>query len=150
MLDPGRVTWWRRLATSVASGQRSWNTRGVVEDEWGVKGPLMIGEMERAMQFDVGFTEVEGLSLKDRYRLVGNSFHCGVLRHILLCYVSAKCLSGMITRDDPRGQGKPFVENQDGPWAVWGFKTAPREVEEHGSGCPRVASSWVSFSVYSR
>ena len=120
VLEPGRVTQWKKLPTIVASGVTSWNTRQIVEEQ-GRLGPLSISEMERAMQFDVGYTDVEGLSLKDRYRLIGNAFHAGVLRHLLLNYISCKCLSFMVTRDDCRGDGKPFEMNQDGPWGAWGF-----------------------------
>ena len=129
VLEPGRVSLWEKLPTLVASGVSSWNTREVVEEN-GKKGPLLVSEMERAMQFDVGFTEVEGLSLKDRHRLVGNAFHAGVLRHVLLNYISAKCMSHVVTRDDPDGQGKPFVENQDGPWGSFTFKSESRRVQQ--------------------
>jgi len=71
VLEPGRTTWWRKLPTIVASGQSSWNTRKVVMDEWGQAGPLNIGEMEAAMEYDVGYTEAEGLSMRSRFKLIG-------------------------------------------------------------------------------
>ena len=100
VLEPGRTTWWRKLPTIVASGQSSWNTRKVVMDEWGQAGPLNIGEMEAAMEYDVGYTEAEGLSMRSRFKLIGNAFHAGMLRHLLLCYVSDAALKGALLRDD--------------------------------------------------
>ena len=35
-----------------------------VGGEWGVRGPLNIGEMERAMQYDVDYTEAEGVTMQ--------------------------------------------------------------------------------------
>ena len=87
VLEPGRTTWWERLPTVVASGITSWSTREVVQDEWGQVGPLKIGEMEKAMGYDVGYTYAEGISLRERYRLIGNAFHVGVMRHLLCCYM---------------------------------------------------------------
>ena len=48
----------------------------------------------------------------------------------MLCYISATCMSGVVTKNDPRGQGMPFVENQDGPWGSWRFGAAPQLVED--------------------
>ena len=87
VLEPGRTTWWERLPTVVASGVTSWSTREVVQDEWGQVGPLKIGEMEQAMCYDVDYTYAEGISMRERYRLIGNDFHAGVMRHLLCCYM---------------------------------------------------------------
>ena len=86
VLDVGRTTWWRKLPTIVASGTRSWNTREVVWTGQGEEvGPLRIAEMERAMGYPEGHTHATGNSAEDRHRLIGNAFHAGVLRHLLLC-----------------------------------------------------------------
>ena len=115
VLEPGRVTWWERLPTVVASGITSWSTREVVQDEWGQVGPLKIGEMEKAMGYDVGYTYAEGISMRERYRLIGNAFHAGVMRHLLCCYISSVAMKGVVLRDDVRQSGVPFTMNQDGP-----------------------------------
>ena len=70
------------------------------------------------MQYEVGFTDVEGISMRARYRLIGNAFHAGVMRHLLLCYVSSVAMKGVILRDDVRQSGVPFTMNQDGPRGV--------------------------------
>ena len=101
------------MPTIVASGQSSWNTRKVVMDEWGQAGPLNIGEMEAAMEYDVGYTEAEGLSMRSRFKLIGNAFHAGMLRHLLLCYVSDAALKGVLLRGDVRQKGVPFAERDD-------------------------------------
>ena len=134
VLEPGRKALWSKLPTVVASGTRSWNTRWVVEEE-GVFKPLEIEEMERAMQYDVGYTDVEGLQLQDRHRLVGNAFHAGVLRHVLLNYITSKAMKDRaITRNDVRARGIPFVENQDGPkWQGKQFSWL-REARQQSAG----------------
>ena len=133
VLDPGRTSLWEKLPTIVASGQSSWNTKEVVEDEWGEKRPLNIAEMERAMMFEEGFTEAEGLRMQDRFRLVGNAFHVGVLKHLMLCYVAHLVRRRSVERDDVRQRGSIFLENQDGPRAevdfwdrmIWGQSGKP-------------------------
>ena len=44
-LEAGRTTWpwWERPPKIVASGISSWNTKEVLEGEWGAVGPLHIG-----------------------------------------------------------------------------------------------------------
>ena len=116
VLDAGRTTWWKRLPTIVASGQISWNTREVVEDQWGRRGPLSINEMERAMEYDTDFTEVEGARMKDRFRLIGSAFHAGVLRWILLAYISSKAMKAWAMRGSvDQRWSQPFEEREDGP-----------------------------------
>ena len=112
---------WERLPTIVASGISSWNTKEVVEDEWGAVGPLHIGEMEEAMGYDVGYTQVEGLHMRDRYKVIDNAFHAGVMKHILKCCISDMAMSGVVTRDDVRRQEVPFTENKDHvePGGLW-------------------------------
>ena len=101
------------MPTIVASGQSSWTTRKVVMDEWGQAGPLNIGEMEAAMEYDVGYTEAEALSMCSRFKLIGNAFHAGMLRHLLLCFVSDAALKGVLLRDGVRQKGVPFTERDD-------------------------------------
>ena len=37
---------------------------------WGQVRPLKLGEMEKAMSYDVGYTDgAEGISMRERYRL---------------------------------------------------------------------------------
>ena len=69
--------------------------------------------MEAAMEYDVGYTEAEGLSMRSRFKLIGNAFHAGMLRHLLLCYVSDAALKGVLLRDDVRQKGVPFTERDD-------------------------------------
>ena len=115
VLESGRVSLWDKLPTIVASGVQSWKTKEVVEQR-GRKGPLRISEMERAMGYDVGYTDVEGLLLKDRMRVIGNAFHMGVLRHVMLHYVSSKCMkANVIAKNDVRAEGNPFTDLGDGP-----------------------------------
>ena len=87
----------------------------VVQDVWGASatGPLLISEMGRAMGYDVGYTQVEGLHMRDRYKVIGNAFHDGVMGHILACCISDMTMSGVVTRDDVRRQEVPFTENKD-------------------------------------
>ena len=113
VLDPGRTTAWTKLPTIVASGTRSWNTRRVVRDEGGREGPLRIEEMERAMGYPPGFTWAAGCSYEGRFRVIGNSFHAAVLKHVILCYIAQLAI---VTRNDVRGQGRIFCENEDGPF----------------------------------
>ena len=121
VLEAGRTSLWEKLPTIVASGQSSWNTKEVVEDEWGEKLPLNIGEMERAMMFEEGYTEAEGLRMRDRFRLVGNAFHVGVLKHLMLCYVAHLTKRRSEDRDSVKQKGSIFMENQDGPRAANDF-----------------------------
>ena len=113
VLEPGRSTWWRKLPTIVASGQSTWNTCEVVVDEWGQAGPLSIGEMEAAMEYDMGYTEAEGLSMRSRFKLIGNAFHAGMLMHLLLCYASDAALKGLLLRGHARQTGVPFTERDE-------------------------------------
>ena len=129
VLDPGRASLWNKLPTIVASGQSSWNTREVVEDEWGEKLPLNIAEMERAMMFEEGYTEAEGLRMRDRFRLVGNVFHVGVLKHLMLCYVAHLVKRWSEDRDSARQRGSIFMENQDGPRPSWGVIQRKAELQ---------------------
>ena len=135
VLDPGRVSLWNKLPTIVASGQSSWNTREVVEDEWGERLPLNITEMERAMMFEDGYTEAEGLRMQDRFRLVGNAFHVGVLKHLMLCYVAHLAKRWSEDRDSVKQKGSIFMENQDGPRALW--NKIPGGLESHNPGMRR-------------
>lgn len=145
VLDAGRWTWWPHLPTIVASGTRSWNCREVVQDERGEVGPLRVWEMEKAMGFDAGFTAVQGLTVEDRHRLVGNAFHAEVMRHLALAAVAAQALrgdvfelrdaaedvtqqamkkargaDGYITRDDVRNKTvNERARKGDGPESMW-------------------------------
>jgi hypothetical protein len=87
VLEPGRWTSDRWLPTIMASGTYSWNTAAVVFDESvGVefgKLPLRTVEMERAMDMPDNFTAIPGISERQRHHMVGNSFHVGVIRHVL-------------------------------------------------------------------
>jgi len=135
VLDPGRVSLRNKLPTIMASGQSSWNTREVVEDEWGERLPLNITEMERAMMFEDGYTEAEGLRMQDRFRLVGNAFHVGVLKHLMLCYVAHLVKRWSEDRDSVKQKGSIFMENQDGPRALW--NKIPGGLEGHNPGMRR-------------
>ena len=115
------------MPTMVASGQSNWNTRKVVMDEWGQASPLNIGEMEAAMEYGVGYTEAEGLSMRSRFKLIGNAFHAGMLRHLLLCYVSDAALKRVLLRDDVRQKGRP---SQSGTMQWPRTPTAPRLFSE--------------------
>ena len=60
------------MPTVVASGITSWSTREVVQDEWGQVGPLKIGEMEKAMGYDVRYTSRFWVE-KPAWNLVGSA-----------------------------------------------------------------------------
>lgn len=53
--------------------------------------------------------------MRDRFRLVGNAFHAGVLKHMMLACISTMAMRAkVITRNDPRRLGEqPFEENMD-------------------------------------
>ena len=53
--------------------------------------------------------------MRERYRLIGNAFHAGVMRYLLCCYISSVAMKGVVLRDDVRQSGVPFTMNQDGP-----------------------------------
>ena len=61
------------------------------------------------MQYGRGFTALPGLTLSDRYRLIGNAFHFGVLRHLLLAYFWQQTLRA--AQGSAQG-GWPFVLSQ--------------------------------------
>ena len=66
------------------------------------------------MGYDVGYTDAEGISMRERYCLIANAFHAGVMRHMLCCYISSVAMKGVVLRD-VRQSGVPFTMNQDGP-----------------------------------
>ena len=64
--------------------------------------------------------------MRDRYRVISNAFHAGVMGHILKCCISDMAMGGVVTRDGVKRQEVPFIitENKDhvepeGPWAVF-------------------------------
>jgi hypothetical protein len=90
VLEAGRWTDWTKLPTIMASGTKSWNTAQVVFDErWrqqGVelkKSPLLTIEMERAMGMPDGFTDMAGIEETKRHHMIGNSFHVGIIEHVI-------------------------------------------------------------------
>ena len=90
VLEAGRWTDWTKLPTIMASGTKSWNTAQVVFDEsrrqQGTeleKSPLFTVEMERSMGMPDGFTDMEGLEETKRHHMIGNSFHVGIIQHVI-------------------------------------------------------------------
>ena len=61
--------------------------------------------------------------MRDRYKAIGNTFHAGVMKHIMKCCqcISDMAMSGVVTRDDVRRQEVPFTENKDHvePGGLW-------------------------------
>lgn len=102
VLEAGRWTDQQKLPTVVASGTCSWETREVVFDEsrggeLHGKVPLLTVEMERAMGMTDGFTALPGLHEKVRHRMIGNSFHVGVIQHVLRSwYVGLQLFDGTL------------------------------------------------------
>ena len=74
----------------------------------------------------------EGISMRERYRLIGNAFHAGVMRHLLCCYISSVAMKGVVLRDDVRQLGVPFTMNQDGPKGGLGTCEELGQVSEVG------------------
>jgi len=92
VLGVGRWTDKEKLPTVVASGIQSWSTREVVFDEalGGVaagRQPLTTVEMERCLGMHDGFTAMPGLSHRTRHHMIGNSFHVGVVQHIIRAWI---------------------------------------------------------------
>ena len=102
VLEAGRWTDQEKLPTVVAAGSCSWETREVVFDESRGgeahgKVPLLTVEMERAMHMPDDFTAMPGLGHRTRHRLIGNSFHVGVMQHILRTwYVGLQLFDGTL------------------------------------------------------
>ena len=84
------------------------------------------------MGYDVGYTYAEGISMRERYRLIGNAFHAGVMRHLLCCYISSVAMKGVVLRDDVRQLGVPFTMNQDGPEGGLGMCEGLGQASEAG------------------
>ena len=72
------------------------------------------------------------LHMRDRYKVIGNAFHAGVMKHILKCCISDMAMSGVVTRDDVRRQEVPFTENKDHvePGGLWAAFVQESHVEE--------------------
>ena len=73
--------------------------------------------------------------MQDRFRLVGNAFHAGVLKHLMLCYVAHLVKRWSEDRDSVKQKGSIFMENQDGPRALW--NKIPGGLESHNPGMRR-------------
>ena len=73
--------------------------------------------------------------MRERYRLIGNAFHAGVMRHLLCCYISSVAMKGVVLRDDVRQSGVPFTMNQDGPEGGLGMCEGLGQASE--AGCVR-------------
>ena len=86
VLEAERWTDMEKLPTVMASGTRSWNTAQVVFDQrfGGLElGPLLTVEMERAMGMPDGYTAMDGIGERKRHHMIGNSFHVGVIEHVI-------------------------------------------------------------------
>ena len=70
--------------------------------------------------------------MRERYRLIGNAFHAGAMRHLLCCYISSVAMKGVVLRDDVRQSGVPFIMNQDGPEGGLGMCDGLGQVGEVG------------------
>ena len=89
-------------------------------------------------------TYAEGISMRERCRLIGNAFHAGVMRHLLCCYISSVAMEGAVLRDDVRQSVVPFTMNQYGPEGGPGM--SPRRLQPDSGGCAFVIR-FVSFGT---
>ena len=70
--------------------------------------------------------------MREGYRLNGNAFHAGAMRHLLCCYIRSVAMKGVVLRDDVRQSGVPFTMNQDGPEGGLGMCEGLGQVSEVG------------------